>query len=66
MPPPNTATQHIKISQNQHKINLKSTKKQLENLTQNQDKPTGKLNSKSIKTHQETQPKIITDTPQNH
>ena len=29
-------------------------KKQLENPTQNQDKPIGKPNSKSIKTHQET------------
>ena len=48
------------------KINPKSMEKQLENPTQNQDKPTGKPNSKSIKTHQETQPKLIIDTPQNH
>ena len=65
-PPPNTATQHRKLTQNQQKINPKSTEKQLENPTQNQDKPSGKPNSKSIKTHGETQPKIITDTPQNH
>ena len=31
--------------------------KQLENPTQNQDKPTGKPNSKSIKTHRVMQPK---------
>ena len=56
---PSTTTKHRNVEQ---KINPKSTEKQLENPTQNQEKP----NSKSIKTHQETQPKIITDTPQNH
>ena len=56
---PSTTTKHRNLAQ---KINPKSTEKQLENPTQNQEKP----NSKSIKTHQETQPKIITDTPQNH
>ena len=60
---PSTTTKHRNLAQ---KINPKSTEKQLENPTQNQDKPTGKPNSKSIKTHGETQPKIITDTPQNH
>ena len=60
---PTTTTKHRNLAQ---KINPKSTEKQLENPTQNQDKPTGKPNSKSIKTHGETQPKIITDTPQNH
>ena len=60
---PSTTTKHRNLAQ---KINPKSTEEQLENPTQNQDKPTGKPNLKLIKTHWETQPKIITDTPQNH
>ena len=60
---PSTTTKHYKLA---HKINPKSMENQLENPTQNQDKPTGKLNSKSIKIHRETQPKIIMVTPQNH
>ena len=39
--------------------------KQLENPTQNQDKPTRKPNPKSIKTHQETQPKNSPNPPKN-
>ena len=39
--------------------------KQLENPTQNQDKPIGKPNSKSIKTHWETQPKNSPNPPKN-
>ena len=65
-PPPNTATYHRKLIQNQQKINPKSTEKQLENPTQNQDKPTGKPNPKTVQTYRKTQPKIIMDTPQNH
>ena len=42
---------------NPPQIYPKSTEKQLENPTQNQDKPTGKPYSKSIKTHWETQSK---------
>ena len=60
---PSTTTKHRNLAQ---KINPKSTEEQLENPTQNQDKPTEKPNLKLIKTHWETQPKIITDTPQNH
>ena len=60
---PSTTTQHCKLA---HEINSKSMENQLENPTQNQDNPTGKLNSKSIKIHRETQPKIIMVTPQNH
>ena len=60
---PSTTTKHRNLAQ---KINPKSTEKQLENPTQNQETPTEKPNSKSIKTHRETQPKIITDTPQNN
>ena len=33
--------------------------KQLQNPTQNQDKPTGKPNLNSSKTHQETNPKTV-------
>ena len=64
--PPNTATYHRKLTQNQQKINPKSTEKQLENPTQNQYKPTGKPNPKTVQTYRKTQPKIIMDTPQNH
>ena len=60
---PSTTTRHRNLAQ---KINPKLTEKQLENPIQNQDKPTGKPRTKSIKTHRETQLKIITDTPQNH
>ena len=65
-PPPHTATYHRKLTQNQQKINPKSTEKQLENPTQNQYKPTSKPNPKTVQTYRKTQPKIIMDTPQNH
>ena len=51
---PSTTTKHRNLAQ---KINPKSTEKQLENPTQNQDKPIGKSNPKTIQTHWKTQPK---------
>ena len=62
---PNTTTKHRNLAQ---KINKKSTEKQLENPTQNQDNPqenptqnqsklTGKPNLKTVQTHCKTQPK---------
>ena len=45
---PSTTTKHRNLV---HKINPKLTEKQLENPIQNQDKPTGKPRTKSIKTH---------------
>ena len=56
-PPPNTATYHRKLTQNQQKINPKSTEKQLENPTQNQSKLTSKSNPKTVQTHWKTQHK---------
>ena len=53
-PKPNTTTKHHNLEQ---KINPKSTEKQLENPTQNQDKPTGKPNSKTVQTHRKPGPK---------
>ena len=45
---PNATTKHRNIAQ---KINPKSIEKQLENPTQNQDKPIGKPNPKIVQTH---------------
>ena len=53
-PKPNTTTKHHNLAQ---KINPKSTEKQLENPTQNQDKPTGKPNPKTVQTHRKPGPK---------
>ena len=51
---PSTTTKHRNLAQ---KINPKSTEKQLENPTQNQDKPIGKPNPKTVQTCRKTQPK---------
>ena len=48
---PNATTKHRNLAQ---KINPKSIEKQLENPTQNQDKPIGKPNPKVVQTHWKT------------
>ena len=51
---PSATTKHRNLAQ---KINPKSIEKKLENPTQNQDKPIGKRNPKTVQTHWKTQPK---------
>ena len=64
-PPPNIATQHIKLTQNQQKINPKSMEKQLENPTQNQDKPT-QSNQRTKKNSDEIKAKINQNLDDHH